>query len=148
MSGLSNTIDDDLNFILNGGAKSKSKSKQPSSKSKSKQPSSKSKSKQPSSKSKSKSKSKKHLKVVEAGKIIMDDDNNTKSEETTKQHKIKPTQERPRVVKKNADENKEYISVKTEKPTKSDNTYKDYDVAFLKRMRRSHMEAITDEEPV
>ena len=126
MSGISNTIDDDLNFILNGGAKTKSKSKKTS---------------------KTKSKSKTRSKIVEAGKIIVDDNSYDKNKETTKQ-KIKPTQERPRVIKKNADENKEYISVKTEKPAKSDNTYKEYDIAFLKRMRRSHMEAITDEEPI
>ncbi len=138
MPEIQNTIDDDLNFILNGGAK-KSKTKNKS-KSKSK------------SKPKSGSKSKKTKIVIEAGSIIK----NTETDITDKTNEIsenidtiKPDQsrlQRPRIIKKNADENKEYISVKTEKPTKKDNSYKTYDVAFLKRLQKSKIESNTTEE--
>jgi hypothetical protein len=80
--------------------------------------------KKASTKAKKASTKKNSVKVFSEGGIIKNENNAS-------------LQQRPRVIKKNADENKEYISVKTEKPQKSDNSYRPYDIAFLKRIQKS-----------
>lgn len=138
-------IDKDLELILNsksnsiltGGAKKKSKSKAKSKvKSKSK----------PIKKMSKKTKLKQKKIVVEAGNLIKDTESEKSQSEKSQSEKSKPKFQRQRVVKKNADENTEYISVKAEKPSKVDNTYKPYDIAFLKRLQKSKVENNTTDE--
>lgn len=157
------SIDNDLQLILSGemvltgGAKKKNTSSIKKTKKKTKSVdkiSSKKRSsvKRSSVKRSSVKKVKNTKRIVEAANLIKDNENELLSSdvETFKSEYSKSSdkklQERPRVVKKSADENKEYISVKAEKLSKSDNTYKPYDVAFLKRLQRSRTEMIASEE--
>ena len=136
------SIDEDLKLILAGGAKKKK------TKSAKKQVNNKNKKQKSKSTKQTKSKTKTQKVFIEAGKLIKDTDSeiliDPMPEQVQKQNK--KLQQRPRVVKKSADENKEYISVKTEKTPKSDNTYKPYDIAFLKRLQKSKAEIIMSDE--
>lgn len=125
------SIDQDLHNILTGGAKS-TKNKKTTKSIKSIKQVKKAKSiksiKSTGSKKKSKS-----INLLESG-------NETKNDFELARQK------RPIVAKKNADDNKEYISVKNEKPPKTDNSYKPYDMAFLKRLKKSKADIISSDE--
>lgn len=132
-TSIETSIDKDLRKILTGGAQLKTKNKiKGKSKSKTK------------TKTKSKSKSKTQLKKKENGIIKSLRNELLVNEMMANAEMSRP--KRPIVVKKNADENKEYISVKKEKISKEDNTYKQYDVAFLKRLKRSKADVISSDE--
>lgn len=144
------SIDQALDDIITGGAKAKTKTKN---KAKTK---SKGKSK---GKTKTKSKTANRDDKIKKAKKVKKTKKTNKSKTLTESGNIKndfviddtektnlSRQKRPIILKKNADENTEYKSVKNEKPSKTDNTYKPYDVAFLKRLKRSKQETITSDE--
>lgn len=136
-TSIETSIDKDLRKILTGGAQLKTKNKiKGKSKSKNKT--------KTKTKTKSKSKSKTQLKKKENGIIKSLRNELLVNEMMANAEMSRP--KRPIVVKKNADENKEYISVKKEKISKEDNTYKQYDVAFLKRLKRSKADVISSDE--
>lgn len=130
---MSTSIDQDLHNILTGGAKSNKNKKSKQTKSTKEAGPTKSIKKVKSTKKAGSKKKSKSINLSESG-------NETKNDfELARQR-------RPIVAKKNADDNKEYISVKNEKPSKTDNSYKPYDMAFLKRLKKSKADAISSDE--
>lgn len=147
------SIDEQLNFILNGGSNKKPLNKKKSIlKSKSKSKSKKNGSKNIKSGSQKKTKLNKPSKLskinrIEENGVIMkevDVDELIKSKEN--KNRDQGREHRQKIIKKSADENHEYISVKEEKPRNTDNTYKSYDIAFLKRLQKSKMESNASDE--
>lgn len=132
------TVDQDLNFILNGGKISKKLKSKTKTKLKKVNPNT-------SGKNKTKKNKKSHSdKSIEASIIMRDIEISDEFENNAKQSRLNA---RPNIVKKDADENTEYISVKNEKKGSINNSYKPYDLTFLKRLEfTKNQQTDTDSE--